>query len=103
MRPVGLHIHFTTKPRHRFSLQWQWHGLTLHPPSPLPLDPRTCLVWFTLPAHCLSPPLPVCCCVPQDLGNPSCEGGKSPDVKATLSHMLQRLGERIKDLGVYAI
>ena len=59
------------------------------------------LVWPSLRTAVAS--LPVCCWVHQDLGNPSCEGGKSPDVKATLGHMLHRLGERIKDLGVYDI
>jgi hypothetical protein len=34
------------------------------------------------------------------LGNPSSEGGKSPDVKHTLEHMLSRLGDGMKECSI---
>lgn len=36
----------------------------------------------------------------QDLGNPSCEGGSSPDVKAALEHMLGRLAKGMQAAGI---
>jgi hypothetical protein len=36
----------------------------------------------------------------QDLGNPSCEGGSSPDVMAALEHMLGRLAKGLKEASI---